>query len=1246
MKLVIATVSNTVVAEVIRAAGQINNDWENILELRLYFAAKNFPSEKLEMFENDIASADIVILDLMGAPLELQDFTLQAGKKSRGQIIPIGGENPSIRNLLKLGSLTAGDLGGGGARQGKGMDLDAMQKMMNMAEVLGKAIPFGKPRDMRNYVLIRKYWTSTDGNDLLNLFFLLLRDYGGIKRLPKPKEPGLIEETSICRPSDMRYYDNFAKYAEENPFNIDKPTVALLYYGHNYPNRTSGCVAQIASKLRSFANIIPVAFASATSKNQERLSKIFNEAESKINLIINFMSFRLGAGPMGGDAEAAVDMLKKLNVPVLHPFFMSRREEEEWRISSQGSSPSEFLISVMLPELDGTIETFPVGAMSKAGRNEEYDIEVSELALIEDRVEKLVQRARNWLKLQSKPAKEKKVAIICYNYPPGEDNLFGGAFLDTFATVENLQRVLIAGGYTLKQLKAEELRKIFTEGKTVNFGRWTGDNSLEHMITYKKDNYEKLLEELSIGKEIVKQWGKAPGEIMIEGSDFLIPGIVNGNVFIGLQPSRGVHEQPDKVYHDKSLLPHHQYLAYYQWLRDEFKADIIVHVGTHGTMEFLKGKECGMSKDCVPDMLISDIPHAYLYYLGNPAEAMIAKRRSHAVLIGYQPPVFMEGELYGELSQLETLINELHESKRVDPGRCGDIKDKIGLLAVKLNLAGDDLQELERELYRMKRSLVPRGLHVFGEAYSLEEALEYVKFVLRYDRGKVKSIRRIVAELEGLDYDQLIEDNNTSKLSAIYTISSEWVNEFIMSGKIPDSIGKNPELVRDLEKTLSYGEKVYGSAMECHEKKGFLKVLAGEYLPVRLAGDMIRNPEVFPSGYNLYQFDPRLIPGQEASERGMRIARNTMEEYKLNQGEYPRTTAIILWGLETSRTQGETVGQILHYLGVRVASRKNLFMPSYEIIPLDQLGRPRIDVIINICGFFRDMFPNLIDDMNRIFKQVAELDEPEDMNYFKANSKKIYEKLLEEGYSKEEAEDLSIARIFGPAEADYGTGITKLIETKNWTGENQIGEAYINSLKYVYSKNHRGRSDERLFNMHLQAVNIVSQVRSSHEYEVTDLDHYYEFFGGLSKSIEINQGKKAVVYITDTTGERPETETVDKSIARGVRTRLLNPRWIDSMLEHEYHGVQKISERFENLLGLAATTNKVDNWIFSSLHKTYVKDEDMRRRMLENNRWAFYSMIEILLEINKRGYWKAEEHEIKELMQVYLSLEGDIEEKL
>jgi cobaltochelatase CobN len=918
--------------------------------------------------------------------------------------------------------------------------------------------------------------------------------------------------------------------------------------------------------------------------------------------------------------------------------FMSHRTIDEWKSSVQGSTASEVLISVMLPEFDGAIETFPIGAKGEPIINRKFEVTLNELEIIPERLERLAETAKKHINLSKKPASEKKIAIICYNYPPGEGNLFGGAFLDTFKSVENILSKLKASGYDNDALSAEALMGEFCAGKLVNSGRYSDE--CPEMIRYPLKKYKEYYETLPECALIEETWGNPGGSIMTdEKGEFLIPALTCGNVLIGLQPSRGLHEEQDKLYHDKTLPPHHQYLAFYKYLRDEFKADAVIHVGTHGTLEFLKGKECSMSGDCYPDMLIGSMPHLYLYYCGNPSEAMIAKRRSHAQIISYQPPVFVPGRLYGDYAALNALLDDYHHALSLSPASARNVMENIRKAAVSLNLP-ENLEEIEAELYRMNMSLIPSGLHIIGKGYTDNEALEYTKGLLRYSRNGVDSLRLLAAREKGDDIEAFEEAGNFKKIQEYEEKAEAVFRAYFEHGKFPE---ENPE---HYKATLEYGADIYEKVVQNRELEALIHALSGGYTPAKQAGDIYRNPDVLPTGTNLFQFDQRLVPARTAFERGVRIAENTIKTYKSENGAYPDSAAVILWGLETSRTQGETFSQILGYLGVRLDKKSSLWEPKFEIIPIEELGRPRIDVTANICGFFRDMFPNLINNLDDILHLLFEADENDEQNYFKAHSKKIYERLLNEGYDEQEAKKLCVSRIFGPKEGEYGTGITTIIETKAWETEGQIGSQFLTSLKYVYNRSSHGEEIKGLYETNLKSVDIVSQIRDNQEYEITDLDHYFEFFGGLSKSVEMVRGKKAAMYITDTTGDRVITETVDKSINRGIRTRVLNPKWIDGMLSSKYHGTQKIAERFENVMGLSATTGSVEQWIYNDLQKVYVEDESMRKRLAENNPHAYMSILEQMMEYYKRGYWNATEEQLAEIKKAFLELEDRIEESL
>ena len=1169
MKITVVTVSAPAVQDLANAARKLRQMVGDALQLKIYFATAELSQNKAREMETDIARADAVFLDLMGSPPTVIEAVNQGCENCRGNVIPFGA---SARQYLRLGSFTANSMGKSGS--GNAPSMDMMKKMQSMAEAMGKIVP-GKMRDIRNYSLLMKYFQNSTPENMFNLLVLLLTEYGKVKGLPDCKPPVLPLPVALYSLPEREQFTDAAAYAKAQGHKAHLPNILLLFSAKAYPTENIGCVKALQDALKADCNVYAVGMSGSFAEIEKELRGYLEQIPHGVDLILNCSPFRLAAGPMGGPAERGIQFLQEVDVPYLHPFFLTRRTETEWANSTSGCTPTETMLSIMLPELDGAIGTIPMGAMTEPRMDTDFDVETSELIPIKERVRHIAARVKRQIALRKKPNGEKRVAIICYNYPPGEANLFGGAFLNTFESVSAILNRLREEGYVTSGMSAEALQQVFTAGRAVNSGKY--ETNWADAIRYDAEKYR-------APEEVLSRFGEKPGTIMAENGTFFIPGVVDGNVFVGLQPARGAGADAENLYHDKTTPPHHQYVAFYQWVKEEFGADVIIHVGTHGTLEFLKGKESGMSGGCYPDLLVSELPHLYLYYCGNPAEAVIAKRRSHANLISYQPPVFEESELYGEYLELDTLLESCRQAQSLSPESAGEALEQVLKKARSLGLP-EDAEDIERELYRMQHSLIPMGLHVFGTKYTEEEIAEY--------RSALEKRAR--------------EEQSDDVAAA----------------------GQAAEAARDN-----------------YEMDGLMHALCGGYNTARLGGDIFRNPEVLPAGYNLYQFDPRLVPSKTAMERGRRIAENTLEAYRETHGTYPNSTAVILWGLETSRTQGETLGQILGYLGVRYAKNSRIWDQRFEPIPLEELGRPRIDVTINICGFFRDMFPMLIENLDDLFGVLFELDEPEEMNYFKGNSRLRYERLVEEGYAPGEAKQLAIARFFGPPAGEYGTGLTDLIGERNWEEESQLGASFTASLRHVYSRRLHGKNIKGLYEDNLKQVEIVSQLRSNNEYEITDLDHYYEFFGGLAKSVELVRGKKAEMYITDTTGHTPITETVDRSIARGLRTRLLNPKWINGMLEHRYHGAQKIADRFENIMGLTALTGAVDPRFYDELEACYVEDEELRRRMEENNPHAYMKILEHMYEYHDRGYWQASQEQLERIRRAYLEVEGDIEDSI
>ena len=1206
MKIVVISVS----ASALNLLAELAPGWPE-LELSLdYVGGVDFDEDRWSETVDRINFGRIVLLDLMGAPQEFCRLVQDRLTGFTGQIVVLNSSLPSLRFLTRLGRFSLKAVGR--MAEGSGPpDMAKMETMMDRAEKLGRRLPVGPLRDMRNYLWLVKYWLFADRDNLTSLLDLLARDYLGLKKRPKPQPPRTREDLSLYHPGQGRVYDSFGQYAE--CIQPDKPSVALLFYNNNYPVNTHPAAARLMSAWRDRFNLIPLALNRLMGPDRDRFRDLVAEIDPPLEAVVNLLSFRLGAGPMGGEPDQIEKLFKKLNLPLLHPFFLTKQTVADWQDQLRGANPGEFLISLFLPELDGAVETAVLGAMSRSGATG------GELELIPDRVDRFGRRLAAWLRLRRLENSRKKAALIFYDYPPGEANLGTAAFLDVFESLAAILARLKAEGYDLAPLSADQLRDAFLGQGRLNNPKWRLAPGHVPVPLVTTEQYRAWTKNSPAAGVVDQAWGEFPGRIMSRDGRAVLPGIINGNIFIGLQPSRGVFEDPSRSYHDKNLPPHHQYLAFYRWLEKEFRADAMIHLGTHGTLEFLPGKETALGGDCFPDYLIGDLPHFYFYYGGNPAEAMIAKRRTMAAMISHLPPPYTRAEAYGRLSEVESLIDELQEAESLDPDRAPLIRRRLAELAEELGMEASEPEELEDRLHEWRSALIPGRLHTIGRPFSRDEAADYLAQAALVGQGNWTS-------LPGRLADRAIE-------------SEEFIARFVLGDEpLPD--GLNDDQDREL---VRLGRELAGSLLIDHELDGLVNVLAGGYLPAGLGGDAFRNPEALPSGRNIYQFDPRRVPSPSAVERGRAMARQTLAAFDRGRS-YPTSTAVVLWGLETAKTQGETVAQILDFIGVELVRDQTLWEPRLEVIPLEKLGRPRIDATVQMCGFFRDMFPNLVNLLAKAFELVAGLDEPEDQNYVRRNAKALEEKMIRDGQDPDLAGELSVARLFGPTASQYGTALTNLVKAKSWQVEGDLVSAYMDSLCHVYTAKHYGLPARELLRGGLSRVELVSQVRSSMDYEITDLDHYYEFLGGLSRSVQEASGRPAKIVVSDSTAGRTRTEEVGRSIQRGIRTRLLNPKWLDAMLAHPHHGGQQIAARMENMVGLAATTGRVDGRLFDDLADDLVLDEERRRQIQENNPYAAMEVIERLLEARARGYWQADEDRLEQLRRLYLETEAALEE--
>ena len=1178
----VISVSTPAVRDTVLYAREVKSKFGIKIDFRIHYLCggredTNFDVKKAN---RDISECDLVILDLMGANDMIVESISDSLRSSKSQSIVISGFGP-IKNKL-------------GKYDEKRFRMDA--------------------RDAESVNMFSEYWKNAEGNDVFSAYNMIFRRYFGFENLPEPEPISSSNGAFLKDPVTGRYYTDRSEFISDHPNDDDKGTVVMFFNSHKYPTDSQTAVEGLYKKLSEFSYVLPVALNRVTSDDVPTIKNLIG---SKADLAIDLIAFRFIAGPMQGSSTEAMRLLNELNVPFLRPFFLGRSDRSEWMERTAGLTVMEFMLNVFMAELDGAVCTFPVGANEDTWTAEEYGLTFSEIRLIDDRVDRMCEKIKGYLRLKRLANKDKKIAIVGYNYPPGEGNLFGGAFLDTFSSMCQIVNSMNASGYDVPVIDHDGLLNDFLKMGITNGGEW---------IQPEKGKMIQYPAKIRHRQAMVDKWGKEPGKILADKGGYMIPGVIKGNVFLGLQPPRTrLDAGQSESYHDPYLPPHHQYLGFYEWIRDEFKADAVVHIGTHGTVEFLPGKEVGLSGDCYPDIAIGGIPHFYLYYVGNPSEAMIAKRRTHAGLISYMCPPYMKSGLYGELSELEGLIAEYRESLITDPGRGLRIQEEIKERSEAMRLPSD-IDELEHELMDMRESLIPNGFHIFGTPFTKDEAETFAIQSMMFTHGDAVPMTDI---LNDLGYDGDISD----EAEHIYRV-------FNSDGTIPESISSDPRT----ESSLRYEKEVFQWAQGCNEIDNLLRALDSEFIDVKPGDDFLRTPEIIPTGYNIVQFDPTKVPTSIAFERGAEVANNTIRMHLEEEGKYPESIAMIMWGIETSRSQGASIGQLLTYLGIRQIDTSGTFENRFEIIPLEELGRPRIDVTVTICGFFRDMFSGVIEGLNKLFRRLYLLDESDEDSHFAKNCRDNYKKLKEEGYSDDDALDLATCRLFGPKEGLYGTGMTNTVNSSDWKDESELGDIFEESLRHAYSLRHRGFDSKGLMKNNHSKVDVVSQIRQNVEYELIDLDHYYEFFGGLSKTVENSRGSKAKMYISDNTGPRVKTVNVKTSIEHGVRTRLLNPKWIDGMLKTEYHGVQKINDRFENVLGLAATTGAVETGVFSDMETTYLKDEEMRKRLMENNLFAYMGMLDRLSEAYRRGYWDATEEELELLKMAYMEAEDRAED--
>lgn len=733
--IIFATASSGTLADTVKAHEKITETYSE-LELSLFLTEKPLSTEQWNRFEIVCQSANLFIYDPHAVENDVVMKMAEIAKKHECEQISLMLNGAKWEQLIHFGALREGDIqihfeSGEIALSTKAKGLKLIDRQL-------------KEQAIENYKQIKSYWHASSMENWKELIYFTARLYGNTN-VPEAKAPSSIEKTGIIDPKTGSYYSSANIYLQDTNRDLSKPKIVFFYIATQSRVKSAALITELIERLRPVATVIPIGLTSIMKIDLENLEGVLSEILHDVQLIVNFIGFRLGSGPSGGDIGEVTDWLEELNIPMLHPFFLTRTTVAEWE-EAKGLSPVEAMVNVVFPELDGAIETYPIAAVQSAGFNKVYQFEKKELVLIEERVDYFLNRVKRWLHLRKTSNDDKRIALIGYNYPPGEGNLFGGSFLDTFRSISALLDTLADEGYRVERMTGDELERRFRQYQLFNEASWGIEEDLDQRLRYPVSKMRDAWNNNLDSERLKSYWGEYPGEIMTNGEDFFIPGLINGNVFIGLQPSRnGASQNSSANYHDQSIPPHYQYQAFYAWVEKEFKSDAIVHIGTHGTLEYLPGKENGMSSKCYPDQLVQSLPHFYFYYVGNPSEAMLAKRRTHAVLSSYQAPPFKDGGLYGDYEELERLLHEYREAEQVDPLRCEEILKEIQALADENGFSHQQLEDIEQELQKMQYALIPYGLHTIGEGMRHEDAIHHTVYTLRKEH-KGNTLKQLVSQ--------------------------------------------------------------------------------------------------------------------------------------------------------------------------------------------------------------------------------------------------------------------------------------------------------------------------------------------------------------------------------------------------------------------------------------------------------------------------------------------------------------------
>lgn len=1200
------------------------------LDVRLQRFHDGHVAEQDPALEQAIAQADVLFITLINMR-EYAEWLGQMIERYQPKTVFAFESMPEVMGLTRVGAYRVS--GGGRAAMPRpmqailklitrGRDEDTLYAYSKLSKLTSKLLPLMPPKlsDFRTWLSVNLYWNQPDVYNLSQMIRLILRDCCAAHLEVAPVR--ILPTMGCFHPAADEYFHDpqsylkwYQRYLERRPKSDkqaaatrsgglfhkaeQRPLVALLAFRKHVMQQQPYHAQMIEAFEREGLGVLPI-FVSGIELHvavREWVSRCH------VDLLINTMGFPIVGGPAGSTKpghyqEKAAELLGGLDVPYMIAQPLQMQNERQWH--EQGVAPMQAVIMYDLPEMDGSASAVVLGA-----------IRDQRLETVPDRLERAARQAAGWVRLRRLKPAERRVALVVYNFPPGLGKLGTAALLDVPASLQAVLQRMQSDGYQITDLPpdAETLAQ-----------RLAALDAHEQPIALNMRDYRKIVPPAQADR-IDRFWGAAPGEIAPLGPQAIrLDGIEFGNVFVGVQPPMGIPGDPMRLLFDHTFTPHHQYIGFYRWLREIWKADAIVHVGMHGTAEWMPGLQLGLTGQCWPDALLGDLPHLYLYPLNNPSEAGIAKRRGYATTVSHAIPAYARAGLYKQLAQLRALLD-------ADAADLPDLPD-----LPRGQAESDEVYRTRLRAYLddLEQRLILDGLHVFGRAPEPERAAALIEAALDVPRGGQPGLSNALISA-GVTAEQ------------VPTARAEFVRSFVLSRQAPRveawlaqyTAGRRSTM--DVQSVVEQGRAILRGLAACpNELDALMHALNGGYIPPAAGADPVRaGAAALPSGRNIHGIDPWRLPSDAALERGRMMAELLLKRHRNGNEHFPRTVALTLWALDTIKTEGESLGAALALIGARPERDGQGKIWRYQLTPLAELGRPRIDLLLDISSIFRDTFQMTLDLLDDLFRRAAAADEPEDMNPIRANALR----LQAAGVPWEQA----TARIFTQRPGQYGTGVDALIDESAWEGDGQLADMYMQRNGYTYGGKRNGTAAPEVLRSLLGSVEHVFQAIDSVEFGLTDMQHYYGHSGAIRLAAGQGRSEAVPLSFAESHSSGVRVQSAEEQIRLEVRSKILNPKWYESMLNHGYAGAAEIGNRFTYMLGWGATTNAVDRWVYDDMATTFVLDDTMRQRLEQANPRAARNAVARLLEAHGRGLWQADELLIERLQELYADLEDRLE---